>query len=122
KGVNGDPFYATMACGAQEEADRLGVKLSVTGGDCWAADVQTPVVNSVIAQGPDAIAIAPNDKNAMIAPLEGAVAEGITLVIVDTGLDDESMAASVISSDNELGGRLAADALAEQLGGQGTVF
>lgn len=122
KGVNGDPFYATMACGAQAEADKLGVNLTVTGGDSWAADVQTPVVNSVIAQGPDAIAVAPNDKTAMRAPLQEVVDQGITLVIVDTGLDDQSMASSVISSDNELGGKLAADALAEQIGGKGTVF
>lgn len=122
KGVNGDPFYATMACGAQAEADRLGINLTVTGGDSWAADVQTPVVNSVIAQGPDAVAVAPNDKTAMVAPLQQLVDEGITLVIVDTGLEDESMAAAVISSDNELGGKLAADSLAEQIGGTGTVF
>jgi ribose transport system substrate-binding protein len=122
KGVNGDPFYVTMACGAQAAADELGVKLSVTGGDSWSADVQTPVVNSVVAQKPDAVLIAPNDATAMQAPLQQLVDQGITLVIVDTGINDDSIAASVISSDNLLGGKTAADLLGEQIGGHGSVF
>jgi ribose transport system substrate-binding protein len=122
KGVNGDPFYVTMSCGAQKEATRLGAKLTVVGGDSWAADVQTPVVNSVISAHPDAVLIAPNDKTAMLAPLQAVVKAGIKLVIVDTGLDDQSMAESVISSDNAGGGKIAADALGEQIGGKGSVF
>jgi len=122
KGVNGDPFYVTMACGAQAAADKLGVKLSVTGGDSWSADVQTPVVNSVVAQKPDAVLIAPNDATAMQAPLQQLVSQKIKLVIVDTGVNDESIAASVISSDNLLGGKTAADLLGEQIGGKGSVF
>jgi ribose transport system substrate-binding protein len=122
KGVNGDPFYATMYCGAKAEAAKLGVSLSVAGGDKWGADVQTPVVNSVTAEHPDAVMIAPNDTTAMLAPLQQLVAAGIKLVIVDTGLDDESSAVSVISSDNAGGGKLAADALGDAMGGKGSVF
>jgi ribose transport system substrate-binding protein len=122
KGVTGDPFYVTMACGAQSAADSLGVKLSVTGGDSWSADVQTPVVNSVIAQKPSAVLIAPNDSTAMQAPLQQIVDQGIKLVIVDTGVNDESIASSVISSDNKLGGKTAADLLGDLIGGKGSVF
>jgi len=122
KGVNGDPFYATMACGAQSEAAKLGASLAVVGGDKWGADVQTPVVNSVTAQHPDAVLIAPNDTKAMLAPLQQLTAAGIKLVIVDTGLDDESSAVAVISSDNAGGGKLAADELGAQVGGKGSVF
>jgi ribose transport system substrate-binding protein len=122
KGVNGDPFYATMACGVQAEAAKLGATVNVVGGDKWGADVQTPVVNSVTAQHPDAVLIAPNDTKAMLAPLQQLTAAGIKLVIVDTGLDDESGAVAVISSDNAGGGKLAADELGEQVGGKGSVF
>lgn len=122
KGVNGDPFYATMACGAQAAATKLGATLSVVGGDKWGADAQTPVVNSVTAKHPDAVMIAPNDTKAMLAPLQAMTGAGIKVVIVDTGLDDETLAESVISSDNAGGGKLAADALGEQIGGKGSVF
>jgi ribose transport system substrate-binding protein len=122
KGVNGDPFYATMACGVQAEAAKLGATVTVVGGDKWGADVQTPVVNSVTAQHPDAVLIAPNDTKAMLAPLQQLTAAGIKLVIVDTGLDDESGAVAVISSDNAGGGKLAADELGDEVGGKGSVF
>ena len=122
KGVNGDPFYATMACGVQAEAAKLGATVNVVGGDKWGADVQTPVVNSVTAQHPDAVLIAPNDTKAMLAPLQQLTAAGIKLIIVDTGLDDESGAAAVISSDNAGGGKLAADELGDEVGGKGSVF
>lgn len=122
KGVNGDPFYATMACGVQSEATKLGVTVDVVGGDKWGADVQTPVVSSVTAKHPDAVLIAPNDSKAMFAPLKALVDAGIKLVIVDTGLDDESNAVSVISSDNAGGGKLAADELGTEIGGKGSVF
>lgn len=122
KGVNGDPFYATMACGVQSEAAKLGATVTVVGGDKWGADVQTPVVNSVTAQHPDAVLIAPNDTKAMFAPLKQLTEAGIKLVIVDTGLDDQSIAVSVISSDNAGGGKLAADLLGDQIGGKGSVF
>lgn len=122
KGVNGDPFYATMACGVQSEAAKLGATVNVVGGDKWGADVQTPVVNSVTAQHPDAVLIAPNDTKAMLAPLQQLTAAGIKLVIVDTGLDDESGAVAVISSDNAGGGKLAADELGDEVGGKGSVF
>ena len=122
KGVNGDPFYATMACGVQAEAGKLGASVSVVGGDKWGADVQTPVVNSVTAQHPDAVLIAPNDTKAMLSPLQQMTSTGIKLVIVDTGLDDESGAVAVISSDNAGGGKLAADELGDQVGGKGSVF
>jgi len=122
KGVNGDPFYATMACGVQAEAAKLGATVTVVGGDKWGADVQTPVVNSVTAQHPDAVLVAPNDSKAMFSPLKQLTDAGIKLVIVDTGLDDESIALSVISSDNAGGGKLAADELGKEIGGKGSVF
>jgi len=43
-------------------------------------------------------------------------------VLVDTTLDQPDMAVSQIASDNEGGGRAAAKALSEQIGGSGKVF
>jgi len=122
EGVKGDPFYATMSCGIQSEAARLGATVNITGGGTWDASVQTPIVTSVTAQHPDAVLIAPNDTKAMIAPLKQMTDAGIKLVLVDTGLDDNSNAESFITSDNEAGGKLAADTLAGLIGGAGSVF
>lgn len=122
EGIKGDPFYVTMACGVQSEAKKLGASVNITGGDQWDASVQTPIVNSVTAQHPDGVLIAPNDTQAMIAPLKQLTGAGIKLVLVDTGLNDNSFAESFITSDNEAGGKLAADTLASLIGGKGSVF
>src|SRR5262249_15162139 len=63
-GVRGDEFYTTMACGAQEEARKLGVSLTVQGPAQFDPSLQTPIVNAVGAAKPDAVMIAPTDATA----------------------------------------------------------
>lgn len=121
-GVIGDEFYVSMECGALEAAEELGVNLEVQGAESFDPTLQTPVLEAVIASQPDAILIAPTDTTAMQAPIQQAVDAGITVVLVDTTLDDPSIAASAIASDNMEGGRMAADALAEQINEEGVVM
>jgi ribose transport system substrate-binding protein len=121
-GVKGDEFYITMNCGAQAEAKKLGVNLDFQGPDQFDATLQTPVLNGVIASKPDAILIAPTDSKAMFAPIKQAADAGIKIVLVDTTLEQADMAVSQIASDNEGGGRDAAKAIADQIGGSGKVF
>lgn len=121
-GVIGDEFYVSMECGALEAAGELGVNLEVQGAESFDPTLQTPVLEAVIASQPDAILIAPTDTTAMQAPIQQAVDAGITVVLVDTTLDDPSIAVSAIASDNMEGGRMAADALAEQINEEGVVM
>jgi ribose transport system substrate-binding protein len=121
-GVKGDEFYITMNCGAQEKAKELGVNLDFQGPDKFDASLQTPIVNAVAAKKPDAILIAPTDTKAMFAPIKQAADAGITIVFVDTTLEQSDMAVSRIASDNEAGGREAASTLAELMGGSGKTF
>src|SRR5919109_5683559 len=72
QGVAGDEFYVTMDCGAQTAADELGVNYTVQGPSGFDPTLQTPIVNAVVAQGPDAILIAPTERTAMIGPLQAA--------------------------------------------------
>src|SRR5918995_4584638 len=115
-GVRGDEFYITMNCGAQEEAKKLGVELDFQGPDQFDASLQTPIVNAVTANKPDAILIAPTDTKAMYNPIKQAADNGAKIVLVDTTLEQADFAVSQIASDNEGGGRAAATALAEQIG------
>ena len=121
-GVTGDEFYVSMECGAREAAEELGVELDVQGADTFDPTAQTPVLEAVLADPPDAILIAPTDTQALQAPIQGAVDAGVVVVLVDTTLDDPSIAASAIASDNVEGGRMAAEALAELIGEEGPVL
>jgi ribose transport system substrate-binding protein len=120
-GVKGDEFYITMNCGAQQKAKELGVDLTFQGPDEFAADQQTPIVDSVAARSPDAILVAPTDTKAMFAPIQQASANS-EIVLVDTTLEQADMAVSQIASDNLEGGREAGRTLLELIGGKGKVM
>lgn len=117
-GVKGDEFYITMNCGAQAEAKKQGVSLSFQGPDQFDPSLQTPIVNAVAAKKPDAILVAPTDTKAMFAPIKQA-SQSSKIVLVDTTLNDASMAVSQIASDNLGGGKAAGQELMKLMGSGG---
>lgn len=130
-GLTTDGFYITMRKGAQAAADALGVELVFQGGPEFNPVVQVPVLDAVIARQPDAILIAPTDTTQLIEPLRKANEAGIPVITVDTfigtgsyqtGAGEADFPLSYIASDNVLGGRIAARALADAIGGEGKVF
>jgi ribose transport system substrate-binding protein len=121
-GVKGDEFYITMNCGAQAKAKELGVTLDFQGPDKFDAALQTPVVNAVAAKKPDAVLVAPTDTKAMFAPIKQLSDGGTKVALVDTTLEQADFAVSQIASDNEGGGKAAADTLSKLIGGKGKVF
>ncbi len=130
-GLTTDAFYITMRKGAQAAADALGVELVFQGAPDFNPVLQVPVLDAVIARQPDAILIAPTDTTQLIEPLRKANEAGIPVITVDTfigtgiyqtGAGDADFPLSYIASDNVLGGRMAARALAEAIGGEGKVY
>ncbi len=116
-GVKGDPFYVSMQCGAQAEATKLGVNLQVQGPDKFDATLQNPLLDAVAAAKPAALLVAPNDVKASAIPLKRIQGSGSKVVLVDTTVDDSSVGASRIATDNKLGGAKAAEALNQLLKG-----
>jgi ribose transport system substrate-binding protein len=130
-GLTTDAFYITMQKGAQAAADALGVELVFQGAPDFNPVTQVPVLDAVIARAPDAILIAPTDTTQLIEPLRRAHDAGIPVITVDTfigtgiyqtGAGDADFPLSYIASDNVLGGRIAARALAAAIGGEGKVY
>ena len=130
-GLTTDAFYITMHRGAQAAADALGVDLVFQGAPEFNPTVQVPVLDAVIARGPDAILIAPTDVTQLIEPLRAAHEAGIPVITVDTFIDDGmyqdgfgdgDFPIAYIASDNVLGGMMAARALAESIEYEGAVY
>jgi len=121
QGVVGDNFYITMDCGARAKAAELGVTIETQGPARFEAPLQTPILNAVVQTKPDAIMMAPNDSQAMIAPIQAAIDAGVPVFCVDTTINSDIQLADV-ATDNIEGGRLAARGLAEAIGNTGKVF
>ena len=84
-------------------------------------DDQIKVVEQFITRGVDGIVIAPLDDTALVRPLKAAVADGIPVVVIDSGLNWDGHV-SFAATDNFHGGELAADELGKKLGGRGKVI
>ena len=125
-----DPFYQVMQIGVEKAAADLGLEVVTQVPASWGPTVQTPILNALIARGDITyLIIAPTDKDQMIAPLQAAVDAGIKVITVDTFLGDGdyingpvTFPLSYIASDNEEGGKIAAEALAKALGEKGSVY
>jgi ribose transport system substrate-binding protein len=130
-GLTTDAFYITMHKGAEAAAAEFGVELIYQGAADWNLSLQEPVLNAVIARNPDAILIANVDKDGLTPTLEAASKQGIKILTLDQfigdgvygdGIGDGDFGTSYIASDNELGGRIAANALALAIGETGSVY
>lgn len=113
QGVAGDEFYISMQCGIEEAAKAAGATVKTQGPQEFDPTLQKPIVDAIVASAPDALLIAPTDVSAMAGPIQAAADAGIKVVLVDTTLEDPSMAVSQISSDNEGGGAAAFEAIKE---------
>ena len=121
-GVKGSPFYQALACGAKAKAKELGLALTVSAPDQFAADSQIPVVNAIAATTPAVAVIVPTDAKALIAPMKQLADRGTKIVTVDQTIEDSSFVQTQILTDNAQGGRLAADAINALLDGKGEVL
>lgn len=120
-GTTGDPFYITMRAGAEKRAEERGVKILYQGAAEWNPSLQVPILDSLLIQQPDALLFVPNDVTSLAPAAQKFVDAGIPIVTIDNTLEDDALVKSRITSDNEQGGALAAQRLAELSGNQGKV-
>ncbi|NUR27096.1 MAG: substrate-binding domain-containing protein [Catenulispora sp.] len=121
-GVKSDPFYITMTCAAKAEAAKLGVGFKADGSAQWDVAVQRPIIDAVGAAKPDGLLVSPVDTAALTPSLTQLQNAGTKIVLVDTVVSDTSVGVSRISSDNEAGGKVAAQALAKLMGDKGSAI
>jgi ribose transport system substrate-binding protein len=109
-----------MICAIKAEALASGVVEEVVvvnrnGGPTE----QIADLESLISQGVDAIILNPTDREALNSVIESAIEQGIVVVAVDQAVTAEG--AYVVTNDQTAYGRLGAEWLFEQLGGEGNV-
>ncbi len=112
----GNGFFDAANKGAQEAATELGdIEVIYTGPTAATAEAQIEVVNSLIAQQVDAIAISANDPDALVPALQRAMQRGIKVISFDSGVAPEGRQIHLNPSDTNLIGetiiKLAADYL-----------
>jgi ribose transport system substrate-binding protein len=117
-GVKNEPFYTSMQCGAEAAAKAAGYTINTQAPDQFDPTMQGPIVTALGAKKPAALLIAPTDDKTMAPQMKQIKDMGVKIIEVDTALQDTTVAASSISSDNAQGGKLAAQTLAKLTSGK----
>ncbi|MBT5931061.1 MAG: rhamnose ABC transporter substrate-binding protein [Rhodobacteraceae bacterium] len=112
----GNGFFDAAAKGADEAAAEIGgIEIIYTGPTAATAEGQIEIVNALIAQRVDAIAISANDPDALVPVLKKAMDRGISVISWDSGVAAEGRQMHLNPSDTALIGetiiKLAADYL-----------
>lgn len=119
---NANSFWQIMKQGADKAAaEEPGVTLA------WKPPSkennlieQINILQTQVTGGVAGIALVATDANSLVKPVDEAIAKGIPVVTVDSGISKDSVAC-YIATDNVEGGRMAAKSLAEAIGDKGSV-
>jgi ribose transport system substrate-binding protein len=120
-GATGVAFYDTLVAGMKAKAAALGMSVIYQGSPNFAAASQTPVVDAICTEHPSVLIVSPTDPVAMAPAINTCLNAGIPVITTDTGLTSTSKLTSAITTDNDSGGKDAADFVGKALGGKGEV-
>lgn len=117
----GNGFFEAARRGAEEAAKEVGnVEIIYTGPTSTTAEGQIEVINSLISQKVDAIAVSANDPDALVPALSKAMQRGVKVISWDSGVAAKGRMLHLNPSSNALIGatnlKLAAAALPDGKG------
>jgi ribose transport system substrate-binding protein len=114
-------FWQAVKLGAEKAAAELNVEITFEGPETEAqVDKQMEMLQVALDKNPDAIGFAALDSQASIPLLQRAKDSNIPVVAFDSGVDSDIPVATA-STDNIAAAGLAADKMAELIGGEGEV-
>ena len=116
-----NPFFKVIGDNLTEALEAEGYEVMVLSAD-EDEDKQYTQVQSFITQKCAAIVLTPKNADTIGSAIAAANEAGIPVFTCDTGCNDESVEVTGhVATDNHQGGRLAAEAMIEALGGHGKV-
>lgn len=118
----GNAFFDAARDGGLEAAAELGdVELIYTGPTAPTAEGQIEIINSLIAQRVDAIAISANDPTALIPATKRAMERGIKVISWDSGVALDGRLMHLNPSNNRLIGSKQIQMVSDAIGGAGDI-
>ncbi|MFX3636108.1 MAG: ABC transporter substrate-binding protein [Candidatus Pristimantibacillus sp.] len=114
-------FWQAVKSGAEQAAKEFNVEITVEGPETESqVDKQIEMLQAALDKKPSAIGFAALDSQAAGPLLKKAKEAGIPVVAFDSGVDSDIPIATA-STDNIAAAALAADKMAELIGGEGEV-
>jgi ribose transport system substrate-binding protein len=104
-------YWQWVFKGAEAAGKQLGLKIDELGTPKDDAAGQISILESATAAKPSAIVISPTIFEALGDPIAAVTAVGIPVIVIDSGAKTDKYA-SFLTTNNEAGGKAAADAVA----------
>jgi len=117
----GNPYFDTANKGAQEAAKELGVTVNYTGPSTADATQQIQLINSLIAQGVNGLAISADDSDALVPAGKAALDAKIPVVSWDSQIAQGGRTVHVNQAVSEDIGRTEVQLLAKLIGSKGKI-
>ncbi len=118
---SGNPFFEAAQKGGQEAADQFGDTLIFQAPEAATAEGQISIIEALIAQKVDGIAISANDKDALVPACKKALDAGIKVIAWDSAIAKEGILLFINQADPEQIGRLEVQFLGKQLNYEGDI-
>lgn len=119
--ANSHEFWISVHAGVAAAAQKFGVEVLWNGpAQETEYDRQVQIVDSMIAQHVDGLAVAATERKVLNRSLDRAAQLGIPVAVFDSGVDSTNYL-SFIATNNYQGGQMGARELARLVDGQGKV-
>lgn len=112
----GIPYFNASETGAIEAGKELGIEVIYTGPTQGDAAQQVTMIEDLLIKGIDALAIAPNDPDAVSPALQKAIQENVLVVDWDTPASGDDVKYSIHQIDDQKFGEIIWDKLVEAMG------
>jgi ribose transport system substrate-binding protein len=116
----GCPFCIAIGQGAKAEAKKQGIDLTIVSPKSADTAGQIQQLNGILASPPDLLILEPFDSTALLSSVNQFAQAGVKTITVDSDIADTSARLAFDSSNNVVGGKLAATTL-QKLVGSGEV-
>jgi ribose transport system substrate-binding protein len=114
-------FWQAVRQGAEQAAAEFGVQINFIGPETEAmVDRQMDMLQTELGKNPKALGFAALDSRAAIPLLRQAALKGIPVIAFDSGVESD-IPVTTVSTNNVDAAALAADKMAEAIGGSGKV-
>jgi ribose transport system substrate-binding protein len=114
-------FWQAVKQGAEQAANEFGVKINFIGPESESqVDKQMEMLQTELGKKPNALGFAALDSKAATPLLQQAQKNKIPVIAFDSGVDSD-IPLTTVSTNNKNAAALAADKMAEAIGGSGKV-
>jgi len=117
----GNPYGEKEMEGYKKAIEELGHEVILKAPDQATAEAQITMIDELITQKVDSIAIVANDPDALQPALEKAAKAGIKVISLDSAVNAQSRLVHINQADPERIGRTLVQGMVEMIGGSGEI-